>query len=378
MKILFTGGGTGGHFYPLIAVAEAMREQARREKLLPPQFYFMSPSKYNPRALFDNEITYVYVPAGKMRKYFSFLNFTDTIVTAIGCFKALISVYRIFPDIVFAKGGYTTFPALWAARILRIPVIIHESDSSPGRVNLWASKFAEKIAISYPGAVEGFPPKTRAKIAYTGNPIRKEILLPITKDSHSYFKIDETVPTILFLGGSQGSQKINDLIIDSAPELLKNYNIIHQTGRANFASVKKTMDAILYNHPNKFRYVPKEYLSDLDMRTAVGASTVIVSRAGSTIFEIAHWGKPSIIIPISKEISHDQTSNALAYARKGACLVIEEFNLTAHLFISELTRIMTNPQILENMSVSAKAFSREDSADVIARVILETALSHEK
>jgi UDP-N-acetylglucosamine--N-acetylmuramyl-(pentapeptide) pyrophosphoryl-undecaprenol N-acetylglucosamine transferase len=133
MKILFTGGGTGGHFYPIIAVAEAIEDKVAEKQLLKPSLYYMAPTRYNPRALFDNEIEFVYMPAGKIRRYFSFLNFTDLFKTAAGIVIAIFKMYSIYPDIVFGKGGYGSFPALFAAKILRIPVVIHESDSSPGQ-----------------------------------------------------------------------------------------------------------------------------------------------------------------------------------------------------------------------------------------------------
>ena len=157
MKILFTGGGTGGHFYPIIAVAEAISERVTEKKILPPKLYYMASNKYNPRVLFDHEIEFVQVPAGKIRRYFSLLNLTDLFKTAYGCLRALSKMFSIYPDVVFSKGGFDSFPALVAARFLRIPVVIHESDSEPGRVNAWAGKFAKKIAVSYPDAAKFFP-----------------------------------------------------------------------------------------------------------------------------------------------------------------------------------------------------------------------------
>lgn len=375
MKILLTGGSSGGHFYPLIAVAQAIREESKKQKLLPPTFYYMSHTRYNPRALFDNEIEYIYTPAGKLRRYFSILNFFDAFKTVAGCIKALISMYRVFPDVVFAKGGHDSFPALFAAKILHIPVIIHESDSRPGRVNVWAGKFAKKIAVSYPDAAQYFD---QAKVAYTGNPIRHDIIQSLEHGAYEFFKFDKSIPTILIIGGSLGSARINTMIVESAPELLTRYNIIHQTGRLNYTEVNKTMNFVLSNNPNRDRYKIFDYLNDLAMRMSAGAASIIVSRAGSAIFEIAAWGKPSILIPIPEEISHDQTSNALAYARKGACVVIEEKNLTPHIFISEIDRIMSNQGDREAMSQAAKSFARLDAASIIGRAILEIALSHEK
>ena len=379
MKILFTGGGTGGHFYPLIAVAQSIREQAKEKKILPPQFYFMAPSKYNPRALFDNEIEFIYVPAGKMRRYFSILNVTDIFKMAFGCMIALVKMFSVYPDVVFSKGGYTSFPPLLAARLLRIPVVIHESDSHPGRVSLWSSTFARRIALSYPGAADFFKGKHVAeKIAYTGNPIRPEIAQPLTTGAFEFLNLEQGIPVILILGGSQGSQTINDAILQTLPELLNTYQIIHQTGKANLAEIQSTVSISLKDHPFKYRYHPFDYLNELALRMSSGSATVIISRAGSIIFEIAAWGVPSIIIPLPNSISHDQTANAVAYASTGAASIIEENNLTPNVLIEEVNRISNSPSIRKTMSDRAKAFSRLDSASLIANAILSIALEHEK
>ncbi len=374
MKILFTGGGSGGHFYPIIAVAEALLDQAKEQRVLPPKLYYMAPSKYNPRALFDYDIEFLYVSAGKIRKYFSILNVTDVIKTIWGVILAIIQMYKVYPDVVFGKGGYASFPALFAARLLNIPVIIHESDSSPGRVNVWASKFAEKIAISYPGVSNFFD---KEKVAFTGNPIRKEIFPPLTNGAKEFLNLEEKTPVILILGGSQGSENINDVVIDSLDELVKRYQIIHQTGRNNIQLAKETASIVLKDNSFAFRYHPFDYLNDLALRMSAGVSDIVVSRAGSTIFEIAAWGLPSIIIPLAKSVSHDQTKNAFSYAHSGACTVIEEDNLSSHILIAEIDRIINNQYIKDRMRQGSKDFSHIDAAKKIAEVILETALAHE-
>ena len=378
MKILFAGGGTGGHFYPIIAVAQAINDKVKEKKLIPPKLYFMSPTKYNARALFDNEIEFIPVPAGKIRRYFSILNFTDAFKTVYGVIVAIFKLYSIYPDVVFAKGGYASFPALFAARLLQIPVIIHESDSTPGRVNKWAAKFATKIAVSYPEVSDSFLKQKKAgKVAFTGNPIRKEIMQPLSQGAAEFLNLEENIPTIFIMGGSQGSQLINDVIIDSASDLVQKYQIIHQTGKANFDLVKETISIVLKDNPLASRYHPFDYMNDLQIRMSAGISNLVISRAGSTIFEIAGWGLPSIIVPLSKEVSHDQVKNAFAYASSGSCVVVEEHNLSSHILVSEIDRILNNQKLKDIMSQEAKAFSHLDAAQKISEAILEIALKHE-
>ncbi len=379
MKILFTGGGTGGHFYPIIAIAEELNNLVKENRLLRPEMYYMSTEPYNEGLLFQNNILFEKVSAGKIRKQMSpqniFLNILDAFKTASGMVTALWRVFIIYPDVVFGKGGYASFPALFAARILRIPVIIHESDSSPGKVTAWAGKFAKKIAVSYPEAVKFFK---AGRTAYTGNPIRSEITIPLTEGAFKILELTEGIPTVLIIGGSQGSKFINEIVMDSLTQLVEKYQIVHQTGKKNYTIIKETRDVVLLNNPLKDRYKIFDYLNVLNTRAAAGAADLVISRAGSAIFEIAAWGKASIIIPIPEPTSHDQRTNAYSYARSGAAEVIEEKNLASHVLLSEIDRILTTPGEREKMQSSAKSFARLDSAKIIAKEILNLALEHDK
>jgi UDP-N-acetylglucosamine--N-acetylmuramyl-(pentapeptide) pyrophosphoryl-undecaprenol N-acetylglucosamine transferase len=166
--------------------------------------------------------------------------------------------------------------------------------------------------------------------------------------------------------------------MEALPDLLNRYQIVHQTGQANFDEIKGTSAVILKDHPYAYRYHPFGYLNELSMRMASGVADIVVSRAGSTIFEIAAWGLPSIIIPLPPSVSHDQTGNAYAYAGTGAASVIEENNLHAHILSEEIDRIYSSPAIRQTMKERAAAFARLDSARVIADAILNIALEHEK
>lgn len=374
MKILLTGGGTGGHFYPLIAIAEKITELATEEKIIGLKLYYMSDSSYDKRALFENRMTFVMVPAGKMRIYFSLKNIFDIIKTALGAFLGLVSMFFIYPDVVISKGGYAAFPAVFAAKFLKIPVIVHESDSSPGRLNTWTAKFAKRVAVSWPEATESLP---KEKTALTGQPIRKEIMHGDPNGAHDYFKFDNNLPVILVLGGSQGAEIINNIIIDNIPELLSKYQIIHQTGagKKNEEAVSRA-NLLMEGNPNIRRYYATPFLNSLAYKKAAGCANLIVSRAGSTIFEIASWGIPSIIIPITNSNGDHQRKNAYNYARSGACKVIEENNLSSTVFLSEVDKILSSKQRIEEMRQSALNFSSPKAAEKIAREALDIAISH--
>jgi len=375
MKILFTGGGTGGHFYPIIGVAQAMREISKEEKLLDQDLYFVAPKPYNKKILFNNLITYKKVPAGKIRRYFSIMNFFDLFKTGFGILKAMWTVFWIYPDVIFSKGGYGSFPVVLAGRFLKIPIIIHESDSKPGKVNEWAGKFADKVAVSYPEAGEFFDSK---KVAWTGNPVRKEISHVAKEGAAEYLDLKDNIPVVLVLGGSQGSEIINEAIIDALPKLVENYQIIHQTGKEKFDLVSNTAKVVMVDSENKDHYHAFPYLDDLAMKMSAGAADIIITRAGSTLFEIAIWGKPSIIVPITKSNRNHQKINAYTYARFGGGTVIEEKNLTDDIIVFEINRILNNEIVKNKMIEGAKSFAKTDASRTIAREILETALKHQK
>ncbi len=378
MTIAFTGGGSGGHFYPIIAIAEAINDMVRDRHIVQPKLYYLAPSPFDEKALFENGLTYIHIPAGKMRRYSSILNFTDSFVTALGTLSALITLVRLYPDVVVSKGGFGSVPTVIAAHILRIPIVIHESDAKPGRANLLGAKFAQKIAISFENAAKFFPQKVQSKIARTGIPIRKALKRVDVEGAKQFLGLEAGIPTILILGGSQGSMKINEAVLSCLPELVSFANVIHQTGQEHFAAVDSIAKVTLSNNPQASRYHPFNYLSEISLQRAATAANLVISRAGSgSIAEISFWKKPSIIIPIPESVSHDQRTNAYAYARTGGAVVLEEENLTPHLLAAEAKRILTDSEVGKRMGDSAAGFNDADAATVIGEQVLAIALSHE-
>ncbi len=374
MKILFTGGGSGGHFYPIIAVAEKLGKMLEREKVAHVEYYYMSTEPYNEQLLAQNNIKFSRVTAGKLRAYFSVENFFDLFKTAWGVVKAFFQLFALYPDVIFGKGGFPSFPVLFAARLFRIPVIIHESDSVPGRVNAWAGKFAQKIAISYPEAAQYFP---SGRTALTGNPIREDVLRLSGKDAFKELGLDPSIPVLLVLGGSQGARMINGQMGTLAPRLVEKYQVIHQTGEANMAEVQSTVSGLLGNNPNASRYRVYGYLDNQTMKLAAETATVVISRAGSAIFEIAAWGIPAILIPIANHVGDHQRKNAFAYARAGGVVVIEEANLGPNILMSEIEHLMLDEHKRAEMKDSAKLFARTDAAEKIAEQIVAIVLRHQ-
>ena len=368
MRIAFVGGGTGGHFYPLIATAESIVVLNPTAELI-----YIGPTSFNEVELKANGIRHVYCPAGKMRRYFSLANFLDMFKTGAGVFVALYQLFIWYPDVVFSKGGYTSVPVLIAARFYRIPVVIHESDSKPGRASLLARRFARYIGIAYAEVAEYFP---AGKTALVGIPIRRVIATTDT-DPFSKLGIPNDMPLIFVTGGSLGADRINSLVLKSLTRLLPQYRIFHQTGAELEQTVIQTAQSLVTDPALLSRYYVKGSISAGTIAALLDASSLVITRAGSTsLFEIALHGKPSIVIPIPEEISHDQRTNAYAYARSGAASVLEEGNLTENLLTAEIQSIMGDADKYQHMSASARIFARPDAAHMVATALISIGVEH--
>ncbi len=372
-RIICVGGGSGGHFYPLMAVVAELKNHAAHAGL-PLQTYYMGPDPYDQSALAALGVTFVSCPAGKQRRYASVLNVLDLFKTGFGFIVALCKIFVIYPDVIMSKGGYTSVPVVLAAWFFNIPIVIHESDARPGKANVLAAKHARLIAVSYPDTLSTFP---QSKTVLTGIPIRPELLVAPEPRGDSRPLSERDLPRLLILGGSQGAERINSLILESLDELLPRFTILHQTGTSHFDNVKRSAETLIADPSLRSRYSPVAFLNVGDLSRALHESTIVISRAGSgTIYEIAAHGKPSIIIPIPEEISHDQRSNAYAYARTGAAIVIEEENLEDSLLIAETDRIMGDPTLYASMGKAAAAFVEYHAAEKIATELITIMNEH--
>lgn len=368
MRIVFVGGASGGHFYPLMAVAEELHTRTPV-----PDMYYFGPSPYKKELLGTYGITYIYCPAGKLRRYFSIQNFFDLFRSFFGVFVAIWKLYVIYPDVIFSKGSYTSVPILLAARFLRIPVVIHESDSRPGLANKLARKFARYIGIAYDDVAQYFPAE---KTALVGIPLRREIRT-ITADPFTLLGIPNDMPLIYVTGGSQGAERINNIVMRTLVDLLPHYRIFHQVGDANLRELQLAAQTLLADSVLQKNYFIVGSVPGATVSLLLDAASLVITRAGSTtLFEIAAHNKPAIIIPIPEEVSHDQRTNAYAYARNGAASVIEEKNLTPNLLTSEISSIINDPTRYQAMMVAAQAQSLPDAAEKVANILLSIGQEH--
>ena len=368
-KILFTGGGTAGHIFPIIAVVRELRKMGSDA-----QFFYAGPKDdFGEIILSQESIKIKWILAGKIRRYLNWKSVLENIADVLfkiplGFLQAIFYVFISAPDLIFSKGGYGSLATVLAGQILQVPIILHESDVTPGLANRFMSKFTSQIFVAFPVAqTEYF---SEDKMIAVGNPMRVELLNGDAEKAKDYFDLIVGKPIILVLGGSQGAQAVNDLMLAILPQLLTDFEIIHQTGSKNLEQLKAEAKVVV-DETLARRYHPIGFLKEVELRDAFKVCDLVVSRAGSgSIFEISGCQKPSILIPLSSSAQDHQLKNAYAYAQNKAAVVMEEANLTPRFFLEKIKYLFANPDELQKMSQQAREFSRPESAKVLAGYII--------
>ncbi|HLN18583.1 MAG TPA: undecaprenyldiphospho-muramoylpentapeptide beta-N-acetylglucosaminyltransferase [Patescibacteria group bacterium] len=362
MKIVLTGGGTGGHLVPLVTVAGEIKK-----KVPDADFVFMGPNgKIELEILGPTGIRIRKIMSGKMRRYVSGYNFLDILKIPIGIIQALFWLLIEMPDAVFSKGGYASLPIVLVSWMYRIPVLIHESDSNPGMANSMMAKFVERVAISYPEAEKYFPPE---QVVFTGNPVRSDIRDGDPQNARQIYHFIDSKKVIFIQGGSLGARAINKRILDILPQLLHKYQVIHQTGDANFEEVK-TKAGVLGIKAGRDGYFVMAFFGE-EIKDILAVSDLIISRAGAgTLSEIAAVKKPAIVIPLSTAANNHQRMNAYSIAKNGGCLVLEEDNLGSHMLLDKIEELMNNDELRQKMSERIGIYYHPDAAERIADGVL--------
>jgi len=347
---------------PLVAVARKIKEKSPDAS-----FVFIGPGGKLEQDIIGKEaIPMRRIMVGKFRRYFSFKNLADCFKIPIGIVQAMFLLLKIMPDAIFSKGGYASLPVVLAGWMYRIPIMIHESDAVPGMANGILGKFASRVAVSYPEAEKEFP---ASQVVLTGNPLREDINRGNAQKAREEFGLSESKKTIYVTGGSQGAQSINVKILDILPELLKKYQIIHQTGESNFEEVRHRAGEMGVK-PGYGGYHAMPFIHE-GIADIFAVADLVVSRASAnTISEIAANGKPSILIPLQNAANDHQRMNAYALAKFGACIVLEEGNLGKNLLLSRIGEVMENPELQEKLSRNIRSFYHPDAAEKIAQGIL--------
>ncbi|MFA6365414.1 MAG: UDP-N-acetylglucosamine--N-acetylmuramyl-(pentapeptide) pyrophosphoryl-undecaprenol N-acetylglucosamine transferase [Candidatus Paceibacterota bacterium] len=371
IRIGFAGGGSGGHLYPLLAVADALRKEMPHDL----ELLYFGPHHILAEDFEAREIRSYAIASSKFRRYFDIANIIDIPKFFWSIFQALVKLYITIPDAIFSKGGPGALAVVLVARWYRIPVVIHESDAVPGLTNRISASFAQKILVSFKNAEQFF---SKGRVTMVGNPVREGLGSGYgdSKILKEQMQFDSTKPLLLVLGGSQGSQRMNSFILDNLEELIKEIQILHQVGVANYENAYILSQSAIKNIGETFasHYRLTPYFANDQMREALSAADIVMSRAGSgAIFEIAASGKPAILIPLSDSAGDHQRANAYEYTESGAGITIEETNFTLNLVLSQIRSILKNEEMRQKMHQAALNFYRPTAAADIATEVIQVA-----
>jgi UDP-N-acetylglucosamine--N-acetylmuramyl-(pentapeptide) pyrophosphoryl-undecaprenol N-acetylglucosamine transferase len=353
--IILTGGGTAGHVIPNLAIATEIRKLAPNAKI----FYIGSKNDLEKKLVQQAKIKYFAICTGKLRRYFAWQNFIDFFRIPIGICQSIKILKKIKPNVVFAKGGFVSVPVALAAAILRIPLITHESDATPGLATKICSRFAKKNCLSFPTKNQ----KLKIKNQITGNPIRKP---GSSTRAKKFLKFQNKRPIIFVVGGSSGAEFLNQILLQATPKILRFANLVWVTGNTKINPLKINPKLNCEVNLRIFQFLNQEYLDVL------ATADLVVSRAGANaIFEIAAANKPSLLIPLPKEASRgDQIINAKFFAKAHAAKVLEQKKLTAKKLITEIQRILDNKKERTKMIASCRKLVPRDATKRIGLLIL--------
>ena len=351
-RIILTGGGTAGHVTPNIALIPKLKDLGYDIQ------YIGSYNGIEKELIEPFGIPYHGISSGKLRRYFSVQNFTDPFRVVKGFSEARKLIKDLKPDVIFSKGGFVSVPVVLAGKRCKVPVIIHESDMTPGLANKIAIPSAVKVCCNFPETLDSLP---KGKAVLTGSPIRQELLSgnKIAAMDMCGFTADK--PVILVIGGSLGSVIVNNAVRKSLPRLLEKFQIIHLCGKG------KTDDSL----NDTKGYCQFEYIRD-ELRDIFALADIVISRAGANaICELLALRKPNLLIPLSAKASRgDQILNARSFERQGFSMVIEEEDLTEDSLVSAVFDLYENRgSYIDAMRNS----DQQDSIDTIISLIEEAA-----
>lgn len=351
LTICLTGGGTAGHVSPHFALLPLLIS-------LNHDVFYIGSSGIESTLVPQRGIPFYTIPVGKLRRYFSLQNLFDIFKIIAGILCAFNLLLQHKPDVVFSKGGFVSVPVAIAAWLLRIPVISHESDMSPGLATKIVAKFAKKILYTFPETGK----KLSVEAEYVGTPIRQELFQGDAETAKRLCRFGpETRPTLLVMGGSQGAEKLNIVLEQCLPKLVEKFYVIHLTGPGK---------AIAFQHSC---YCGFEYI-DEELNSLLALADIVISRAGAnSIFELLALHKPMILVPLVAGSRGDQILNAESFSKQGWANVIDETSLTPDVLQTALRELQANTA---EMVASQSTFSQSGTTERIVKIIEDIGYRH--
>lgn len=336
-NIVFTGGGTAGHVNPNLALIEALQPEDWQID------YIGSKASVEQGMVQAIQIPFYAISSGKLRRYFSWKNFSDPFKILLGIAQSYRLLRKLKTDLVFSKGGFVAFPVVFAAWLNRIPVVAHESDMTPGLANRLSFPFVNKVCLTFAAAKTHL--KATLPVEITGTPIRQALLKGERQAGLTRCGFKSGKPCLMLMGGSQGANNLNHALRDALTTLNEYYQVIHLCGKGN-------VDSSLNGNPE---YVQFEYANE-ELPDLFAAADLVVSRAGANaLYEILALEKPHVLIPLSARVSRgDQIQNARYFNKEGISRVIDDEALTSASLIDAITDVRQNQdEIVEKIKALA-------------------------
>ncbi len=387
LRILVTGGGSGGHVTPALATVDAIRALAEREGTWQPAFLYVGSHSGIEREMANAAgLPFTAITTGKLRRsehllgHFSWRNLTDALRLPWGVLQAVMAVARYRPHVVLSTGGFVCVPPVVAAALMRVPVITHEQTVQMGLANRIASRLAKRIALTFESAEGDLPQHLHARTFLTGNPVRPVIFggSPVSALELTGLAADASLPTLYVTGGAQGAQHINRAVAEALPDLLKMCRIIHQCGRQTRDGVPevarlRTVAAALPEHLQN-RYYAVDFVAD-EIGHFYALADVVVCRSGAgTLAELFALGKPAILIPLVPTGGDEQRRNAQHAQEAGAATIIEQAELTGERLCKAARELFASEERRKSMESAAKKLARPDAAQRLAEAAIALAI----
>jgi len=382
VRILVTGGGTGGHVSPALAVIQTLRAMADEPGATwrPVFSYVGSAAGVEARLATEAGVPFVGVQTGKLRRYFSVQNFVDAFKVPVGVFQALGAVRRFRPDVVFSTGGYVSVPPTLAAQLLRVPTLVHEQTVQVGLATRINARRATRIALSFEGALDELPPRLRARAFVTGNPVRQIIFggdRSRAAERFGFAPEDDALPAVYVTGGAQGSRILNRAVEGCLADLLALARVVHQCGKQpdgteqDFDRLTAASDKL--PPERRRRYFVTRFVGD-EIGDVFALADLIVGRSGAgTVTEACALGKPAVFIPLVPTRGDEQTRNAQRSVDAGGAIILSQTECDGPRLLAALKPLLTDRERLRAMGRAAQTLARPSAARDLARALLEMA-----
>lgn len=369
MRLLITGGGTGGHTYPALTTLSALQRRQVPHDVL----WVGTAAGLEARITAEHGIPFKSITTGKLRRRPNLrelgTNIVDVFRIPLGVAQAVGHAARYLPDVVLSTGGYVAVPIGVAAKLIRRPLVMHEQTTVVGLANRILARLATTIAVSHESSIGYLPESVRSRVVVTGNPVRPELLHGNKAAAYDLFGLTFEVPLIYVTGGAQGSKQINTLIAEVLPRLLPHAQLVHQCGPAWI----EQMRAISLPPELADRYHPVPYVG-AELPDLLAAADVVIARSGAgTVSELTAVGKPSVLIPLIPTGGDEQRKNAGYLAENGAARALLEPHPTGELLLESLMPLLADPELRATMAEAARKLGRVDAAEALCDVLLRAA-----